>query len=81
METALEAIFLGDRAQLEALLDEDPELVRRCVDADTGPYCGYFHRATLLHHVAGNPLIRPLPANVPALAALIFGPTITKLAG
>jgi ankyrin repeat protein len=72
IESALEAFYRGDRERLARLLDDDPELVRARVEGVGGHYCGYFHRATLLHHVAGNPLIQRLPPNGPDLAATIL---------
>lgn len=72
LDAALDAFHAGDAATLERLLRADPALARARVDSSVGHYCGYFHRATLLHHVAGNPTIRPLPAETPALARLIL---------
>jgi ankyrin repeat protein len=71
-DAALDALHSGDVARLSRLIDDDPTLVDARAAGETGPYCGYFHRATLLHHVAGNPLIFPLPANVRALAELLL---------
>ncbi len=36
------------------------------------PYDGYFHGATLLHHVAGNPVRGPLPPTIADVAALLL---------
>lgn len=63
-ETALGHLMSGDLRALERALVADPELVRSRAAGSTGPYCGYFHQATLLHHTAGNPRILPLPATV-----------------
>ena len=58
------ALLRGDLPTLDRLLATDPELVHRRV-TDTGPpYDGYFHGATLLHHVAANPRISDLPAGI-----------------
>jgi ankyrin repeat protein len=72
LDDALDAFYQGDRARLEALLDADPSLVAARVERDGGHYCGYFHRATLLHHVPGNPAIRPLPPETVELATLLL---------
>jgi ankyrin repeat protein len=72
LEKAVLAFLEGDRDRLARMLDDDPELVRARIEGDTGHYSGYFHRATLLHHVAGNPLIAPLPSNASELAALML---------
>ena len=69
---ALEAFYAGDAPRLAQLLTADPSLVRARMASSEGHYCGYFHQATLLHHVAGNPTIRPLPANTVELAELIL---------
>jgi hypothetical protein len=61
---ALVALDGGDVEELKALLVAHPELVRARVTTADPPYDGYFHGATLLHHVAGNPIRGELPANV-----------------
>jgi len=72
LQPALDALHAGDAAALTRLLDADPALVAARVASRDGHYCGYFYRATLLHHVAGNPSIRPLPPNTVALATLLL---------
>jgi hypothetical protein len=72
LDRALERFHAGDAPGLAALLRDDPSLVHARVASDQGHYCGYFYRATLLHHAAGNPTIAPLPANVVELATLIL---------
>jgi ankyrin repeat protein len=72
LDRALERFYAGDADGLGALLREDPSLVHARVASNQGHYCGYFYRATLLHHVAGNPTITPLPANTLALATLLL---------
>ncbi|HUQ08119.1 MAG TPA: ankyrin repeat domain-containing protein [Kofleriaceae bacterium] len=72
LDRALERLHAGDIPGLSALLRDDPSLVHARVASNEGHYCGYFHRATLLHHVAGNPTIAPLPANILELATLIL---------
>lgn len=54
----------GDGEGLRDRLADDPSLVDARWPGAGPPYDGYFHGATLLHHVAGNPLIRPLPSSV-----------------
>lgn len=70
---ALAAIDDGDVDGLRRLLDAHPELVRARVTEAEGPlYGGYFHRATLLHHVAGNPIRNPLPDSVVDVARTLL---------
>lgn len=71
-DTALAALDAGDLARLEALLRHHPELVHARASSSEPPYDGYFWRATLLHHVAGNPVRRELPPNVVAVAAALL---------
>ena len=61
---ALEALDTGDVAGLKSLLDNDTALVAAVVVGADPPYDGYFHRATLLHHVAGNPIRGDLPDTI-----------------
>lgn len=72
LDRAIECFHAGDAHELVALLRDDPSLVHARVASAEGHYGGYFHRATLLHHVAGNPMISPLPANTVELATLIL---------
>jgi ankyrin repeat protein len=72
IDGALAAFYAGDLAGLGRQLAADPGLVTARVSSATGHYCGYFFEATLLHHVAGNPQILPLPAETPAFAALLL---------
>ncbi|WP_309895481.1 ankyrin repeat domain-containing protein [Archangium sp.] len=72
LEVALEAFYEGDEAELERRLRADPSLLHARVPSVSGHYCGYFHRATLLHHVAGNPRVRPLPPTTLELTRLIL---------
>lgn len=62
----------GDLAGLAALLDSDPTLVLASSTSDEPPYDGYFHGATLLHHVAGNPIRGSMPPNVVEVARLLL---------
>lgn len=72
MERAIEALLGGDVAALAAELDAAPALVGARAAGVAAPYDGYFAAATLLHHVAGNPSIRPLPGDVVDKAALLL---------
>jgi len=72
LEAALDVFYAGDTPALERLLRSNPSLLHARVTSAEGPYSGYFHETTLLHHVAGNPLIRPLPAATTELARLLL---------
>lgn len=72
LDDTLDSFYAGDAARLERSLRTDSTLVNARVASSTGHYSGYFHRATLLHHVAGNPLIRPLPASTVELTRLLL---------
>lgn len=69
---AIAVLLQGKLDDLAALLVREPAIVSARQMSTEGHYCGYFHGAKLLHHVAGNPLIEPLPANVVALARLLL---------
>ena len=71
-EQALEALYAGDCAELSRLLDRDPSLVHARRAGAEVPYNGYFCEPTLLHHVAGNPLIKPLPQTIVGLTEVIL---------
>lgn len=71
-DEAVALLDRGDAAALAALLDSAPELVRmRSLSVDP-PYDGYFHGATLLHHVAGNPIRGSMPDTVVDIARLLL---------
>ncbi len=69
---ALTALDAGDLVALGQLLRRDPTLAQAREQSAEAPYDGYFHRATLLHHLAGNPIRQSMPANVVDLAALLL---------
>lgn len=69
---ALARLDAGDSAGLGALLAEDPTLVHARASSIEAPYEGYFHRATLLHHVAGNPIRGALPDNIVEITRLLL---------
>jgi Ankyrin repeats (3 copies) len=69
---ARDALDAGDLPALTAILDEHPDVVHfRCHQGDWYE-SGYFAGATLLHHVAGNPIRCPLPANIVEIARLLL---------
>ena len=72
-ETALDSIDAGDCGALGKQLAANPGLIGRRADQESCPYDGYFRRATLLHHCAGNPTREHLvPANIVAVARTLL---------
>ena len=69
---AVHALDAGDLARLEALLDQHPALVRYHCRRGEWYEAGYFAGATLLHHIAGNPIRCPLPPNILDIARLLL---------
>ncbi len=69
---ALALLDAGDVERLRELLADEPELVRARVTTEESPYEGYFNRATLLHHVAGNPIRGALPARIVEVARVLL---------
>lgn len=65
---AVRAIGRGDALRLKDLLSGNPGLVH----ARGEPETGYFSRATLLHHTAGNPSRCPIPPNVVEIMELLL---------
>ena len=65
-------LLAGDLPALTLELDRSPDLVHARISSVSAPYDGYFHGATLLHHVAGNPEISPLPARIIEAAGLLL---------
>lgn len=72
LDHALTAMAAGDVERLAALLRSEPDLAHARVPGAGAPRDGYFHRATLLHHVSGNPEITPVPATAVALCDLLL---------
>jgi len=71
--TAVAALDAGDVAQLTSLLDLSPWLITfRCREGQLYE-SGYFAGATLLNHVAGNPIRCSLPANIFEITQLLLG--------
>jgi ankyrin repeat protein len=69
---ALGAMDAGDVEALQRVLAAHPEVVRKREVEHMGHYCGYFAHATLLHHVAGNPIRGPLPGNIVEIARTLI---------
>jgi ankyrin repeat protein len=77
-EEAVAALDAGDLPKLRRLLKTHPDLVR--ARGYLNPPYGYFTGATLLHHVAGNPIDEvpgngsraPLPENIVDVARLLL---------
>lgn len=65
---AVEALDAGDARALAGLLDEHPAILAYRTELETS----YFAHATLLHHIAGNPIRCPLPQNIIELATVIL---------
>jgi len=66
------AIDAGDLRGLEALLRQYPALVHDRQRVGEWYEAGYFAGATLLHHVAGNPIRCPLPPNIADVTRLLL---------
>ncbi len=70
--TAVNAVDTGDIPTLTALVEKHPSLLRyRCRTGDWYDK-GYFAGAMLLHHIAGNPIRCPIPANVLAVTRTLL---------
>ena len=69
---AVEALDRGDLDHLRTLLEKHPKLLQyRCRKGEWYE-AGYFAGAMLLHHVAGNPIRRPLPGNIQEVTRLLL---------
>ena len=71
-QNAVKAIDLGDIQKLTSLLDRSPALIRYRCSVGEWYEQGYFAGATLLNHVAGNPIRCPLPQNILEVARLLL---------
>jgi hypothetical protein len=69
---AVDALDAGDIQTLEALLDKHPFLIRYRCHKGREYEDGYFAGATLLNHIAGNPIRCPLPPNIVDIACLLL---------
>jgi len=78
---ALLALDSGDVEKLKALLEANPGLSRyQCRTGDRYER-GYFAGATLLHHIAGNPIRCPLPSNIIDVARVLVSHGFDATAG
>ncbi|HLB08421.1 MAG TPA: ankyrin repeat domain-containing protein [Gemmatimonadaceae bacterium] len=68
---AVAALDAGDLPRLEALIDAHPSLLRYACRVGEWYEQGYFAGATLLWHIAGNPIRGPLPRNILAIARVL----------
>jgi peptide-methionine (S)-S-oxide reductase len=68
---AVAALDAGDVRRLESLLDAHPSILRYECRIGEWYEQGYFAGATLLRHLAGNPLRAPLPENIVEIARLL----------
>lgn len=71
-DDALRAIDAGDVDDLRELIRREPDLISARSTSVDPPYEGYFHGATLLHHVAGNPTRCGLPRNIVEVASALL---------
>ena len=71
IRSVLAAMVEGDVPRLEALLRHHPALVESSGfdDAEEGTY---FHGASLLHYVSGNPTDHPVPKNACEIASALL---------
>lgn len=72
LEGARGLVLAGDMDALGSLLAAESEVLAARWPGTEAPYDGYFHGATLLHHVAANPFIAELPPNIVDVAALLL---------
>jgi hypothetical protein len=70
--SAVAALDVGDLQSLGALLRQHATLVRYRQRVGEWYEEGYFAGATLLHHVAGNPIRCPLPPNILDVTRLLL---------
>lgn len=70
--SAVDALDSGDTANLKTLLSQHAFLTQYRCRRGEWYETGYFAGATLLHHVAGNPIRRPLPANIVDVARIVL---------
>jgi len=68
----VQALDSGDIQKLEAMLDKHPWLVRYHCHKGKWYEEGYFAGATLLNHIAGNPIRVPIPPNILDITRLLL---------
>jgi hypothetical protein len=69
---AVDALDGGDLKGLEAIVRANPAVLTYRCQIGEWYETGYFEGATLLTHVAGNPIRRPLPANILDVTRLLL---------
>src|SRR5262245_57707924 len=72
VQQGVDALCAGDTAALARLLRTHPALATARVASTAVPYDGYFFQATLLHHIAGNPLPPVVPPSAVEIARLLL---------
>lgn len=75
---AVAALDAGELPLLKALIDAHPEVLH--YECRVGKWYaeGYFSGATLLWHIAGNPIRAPLPDNILAIARLLVERPVSR---
>ncbi|HMI58919.1 MAG TPA: hypothetical protein VK511_12775, partial [Gemmatimonadaceae bacterium] len=68
---AVAALDAGDVKRLESILDSHPMVMRYECRVGEWYESGYFSGATLLWHLAGNPIRGPLPPNIVEVAGVL----------
>ncbi len=71
-QNAVKALDDGDLVQLESLITRNPWLKRCQCTRGQWYETGYFAGATLLNHVAGNPIRNTLPLNIVQVTSLLL---------
>ena len=75
---AVAALDAGDAERLVAILDAYPSVLRYECRVGEWYESGYFAGATLLWHIAGNPIRAPLPRNIVEIARVIVARRVAK---
>ena len=75
---AVAALDAGDAERLVEILDAHPAVSRYECRVGEWYESGYFSGATLLWHIAGNPIRAPLPSNIVDLARVLVDRRATK---
>jgi hypothetical protein len=75
---AVTALDAGDAERLGEIIDAHPAVLRFECRVGEWYESGYFSGATLLWHIAGNPIRGPLPPNIVEIARLLVARRVTK---
>jgi hypothetical protein len=75
---AVVALDAGDVERLVAILDAHPAVLRYQCRVGEWYESGYFSGATLLWHIAGNPIRGPLPPNIVEIARVLVERRVAK---